>query len=71
MKSIYELKLHEGMEIYVNNSFISYWVVRVPGGFMYHYTRLDHGQMNTVFVPYDNEFYSNKVRMVKRPADRV
>lgn len=31
-------------------------VVRVPGGWIYTVYRLDRGQMNSVFVPFNNEF---------------
>ena len=47
-KTIYTLKLHEGMD---DNSEI-FWIYRVAGGWIY----LDKGSNIAVFVPFDNEF---------------
>ena len=43
---IYELELHEVCEA------VGYSVMRVPGGWIYHWYTSD----SVVFVPYDGEF---------------
>lgn len=50
--NIYELKLHESIML-KNGDLV---IHRVAGGWLYTMPRLDCGQMNTVFVPFDNEF---------------
>jgi hypothetical protein len=49
--NIYEMKLHE--YILLENDLA---IHRVAGGWLYTIPRLDCGQMNTVFVPFNNEF---------------
>lgn len=52
-EKLYDLELHDQYKIGNNNE----WnVIRVPGGWIYTYHRLDAGQMNSVFIPFDNEF---------------
>ncbi len=53
-QKVYDLKLHKS--ITVGTGRIEYEVVRVIGGWIYNHMRLDSGQMNSVFVPFDNEF---------------
>lgn len=53
-KDIYKLKLHETTQI--KTGYIEYWVTRVAGGWIYFHPRLDSGQMNSVFVPFSEEF---------------
>lgn len=53
-KDIYKLKLHETIEI--KTGYIDYFVTRVPGGWIYFNKRLDSGQMNSAFVPLNQEF---------------
>tara|TARA_B100000378_G_C17772881_1_gene317323 strand:- start:222 stop:386 length:165 start_codon:yes stop_codon:yes gene_type:complete len=50
--SIYDLNLHEGMTIH-NNGRISVEVLKVPGGWIYHY-KTQNGISGT-FVPYNDE----------------
>jgi hypothetical protein len=45
-----------GDDIELENSYIKWHVTRVPSGWIYSHIRLDSGQMNTVFVPFDNAF---------------
>ena len=52
MKSIYELELHEGVEI---SKLVQ--VMRVSGGWIYNLK-----QGGETFVPYSNEFNQNKDR---------
>lgn len=47
IKSIYELKLHEVMEL----DDLELDILRVPGGWLY----------NSVFVPYSNEFKNSEI----------
>ena len=49
--NIYEMKLHEYIQL--ENDLV---IHRVAGGWLYTIPRLDCGQMNTVFVPFNNEF---------------
>jgi len=49
---IYTLGLHETCEVKVGPT--AYFVTRVPGGWIYFNPRLDAGQMNTIFVPFNN-----------------
>jgi hypothetical protein len=49
---IYKLGLHEVKEIATGP--VTYYIVRVPGGWLYHCNRLDSNAMTTVFVPYNN-----------------
>ena len=49
--NIYEMKLHEYVQL--ENDLV---IHRVAGGWLYAIPRLDCGQMNTVFVPLNNEF---------------
>ena len=53
MKDIYELKLHESIDIMHDNGYdLRIQVTRVPGGWIYN-----HGcHMNPVFVEYNEEF---------------
>ena len=51
MKSIYDLELHEEIEI-SNDTF----VMRVPGGWRYL------GAQSSIFVPYDNEFHPDELK---------
>jgi hypothetical protein len=51
---LYSLKLHE--EYYPGTSESGWMIKRVAGGWLYIYHRLDQGQMNTVFVPFNNEY---------------
>lgn len=53
-KNIYSLKLHE--YITIKAAFCDFTVIRVPGGWIYVNPRLDSGQMNTIFVPFNDEF---------------
>lgn len=50
-----KMQLHEVDHIEANG--ISATCLRVPGGWIYTIFRLDSGQMNSVFVPYDNGFF--------------
>jgi len=55
-EKLYDLELHEQYKIGCNSE----WnVTRVPGGWIYTYHRLDAGQMNSIFVPFDNEYIPN------------
>ena len=51
MKTIYDLKLHEGIMLP-----FGVYVMRVPGGWLYNClnTNLDHFQ-NGIFIPFDND----------------
>lgn len=60
--NIYKLKLNETVELWAGA--ITYFVTRVPGGWIYNNMRLDHGQMNSVFVPFDNEYQQTNGRML-------
>jgi len=51
---LYEMKLHDEVELKVGPS--EYRILRVPGGWIYYNPRLDQRQMNSTFVPFDNEF---------------
>jgi hypothetical protein len=51
---LYSMKLGDDIEL--ENSYIKWHVTRVPSGWIYSHIRLDSGQMNTVFVPFDNVF---------------
>ena len=53
-KSIYNLELHETLEL--NLGICSYAIIRVEGGWIYFNPRLDRNQMNSTFVPFNNEF---------------
>ena len=49
--NIYDMKLFEQRRILDGNI-----LLRVPGGWIFYYHRLDAGQMAGTFIPYDNEF---------------
>ena len=51
-KSIYALSLHESTKIQGH----SIYVTRVPGGWIYELYDTDTTTMNSVFVPFNNEF---------------
>lgn len=51
-KPLYAMKLHDVIQAHNGSTLIT----RVPGGWVYTFHRLDCGQMNSVFVPYDREF---------------
>lgn len=51
-KCIYNLELHEELRVANDNILIT----RVSGGWLYTIYRLDEKQMNTSFVPFNNEF---------------
>lgn len=53
-KELYWLKLHE-YKVFESGP-TTMTVVRVPGGWIYQYVRLDQNSMWAVFVPFDNEF---------------
>lgn len=53
-KNIYNLELHEAIEIKTGPT--TYFVIRVPGGWIYENPRLDCGQMTSTFIPFDNGF---------------
>lgn len=58
-KTIYDLKLHETMEIEEGEIGIKgkkYEVTRVPGGWIFLLEFPGYRQAPTVFVPFDNEF---------------
>jgi len=59
MKNIYEIKLHEETVITIGPA--EYRVLRVPGGWIYYNPRLDNDQMNSTFVPFDNEFQKQEM----------
>ena len=50
MDKLYALGLHESME--VNTGPCTYWITRVPGGWLYDTYRLDCNAMTSTFVPY-------------------
>lgn len=51
-KPLYAMKLHDVITVHHGST----WITRVPGGWIYSFHRLDCGQMNSVFVPYNSEF---------------
>jgi len=53
-KSIFELKLHEELELDTY-----FYVTRVPGGWIYTDNKYD--TTTSVFVPYSIEFYCQEV----------
>jgi hypothetical protein len=54
-KNIYDLKLHEIIQIKgENNADIE--VVRVPGGWVYSFNYPGYRQSPIVFIPFSNEF---------------
>jgi len=58
-KNIYEMKLHEVIEILIDEygaGRVSCQVLRVPGGWIYSIYSLKHGNSSTKFIPYNNEF---------------
>lgn len=55
---IYNLNLHEHKEFSCGPTKLN--VIRVPGGWIYQYIRLDAGSMWAVFVPFDNEYLTVK-----------
>jgi hypothetical protein len=50
--NIYEMKLHDSFELKGNYG-ITYIITRVPGGWLYHYVRLDCNSMTCTFVPWN------------------
>ena len=61
-KTIYDLALHETMEIEEGEIGIKgkkYEVTRVPGGFIYLVEYPGYRQAPTVFVPFNTEFALN------------
>jgi hypothetical protein len=50
---LYGMALHETLE--VKTGMVTYVVTRVIGGWIYNHIRLDSGQMNAVFIPWNNE----------------
>lgn len=58
MAEIYELPLHKCTE--VNTGASTFNIVRVAGGWLYTIYRLDSNQMTTTFVPFNDEYMSDK-----------
>ena len=54
-KALYGLKLHES-KVFECDFGKQLQVIRVAGGWIYQYVRLDANSMWAVFVPFDNEF---------------
>ena len=54
-KALYVLKLHES-KVFECDLGTQLEVIRVAGGWIYQYVRLDAKSMWAVFVPFDNEF---------------
>lgn len=54
-KALYELKLHES-QLFELEYGVELIIIRVPGGWIYQYPRLDAKSMWAVFVPFNNEF---------------
>jgi hypothetical protein len=55
-KSIYDLELHEALDIDTKNGrWQSAHALRVPGGWVYNFCWAN-GSGTAVFVPFDNEF---------------
>lgn len=52
MKDIYKLELHEFTEVNTGGQ-TPFYVVRVPGGWLYTIYRLDSNAMTTTFIPLD------------------
>jgi len=62
--NIYELGLHEEAIVLAGPS--EYRVLRVAGGWIYYNPRLDSSQMNSTFVPFDNEYLKHALSTKKR-----
>jgi hypothetical protein len=60
MKSIYKMDLHEEVQI-------GEWLVcmRVAGGWIYSFQIPQTNILNSVFVPFDNEFMQRKTYTMK------
>ena len=56
MKSIYELELHETLELEVNSGHLA--ITRVPGGWVYE-KRVPGVSVSITFVPFNAEFDTN------------
>lgn len=54
-EALYGLNLHEG-RVFECDFGIQLHVIRVAGGWIYQYIRLERGSMWAVFVPFNNEF---------------
>lgn len=52
MKDIYKLELQEFTEVNTESQ-TPFYVVRVPGGWLYTIYRLDSNAMTTTFIPLD------------------
>jgi len=55
-KSIYELELHETLELEVNSGHLA--ITRVPGGWIYE-KRVPGVSVSITFVPFNVEFDTN------------
>lgn len=58
-EKLYDLGFHEE---YSPSTQSGWMIKRVPGGWIYTYHRLDQGQMNSVFVPFNTEFSNTQTK---------
>lgn len=65
-ESIYKLQLHETTSI--TSGPYEYFIIRVPGGWLYQLTRLDHNVMTSTFVPFHSEFNDPRRAIPPTPA---
>lgn len=64
MSEIYKMDLHSTIKVEVGH--IEYLIVRVHGGWIYNHVRLDSGQMNATFVPFDESLQAEGEDLEKR-----
>jgi hypothetical protein len=51
-KTIYQLNLHEVIQVEVDDKYLFTTVMAVPGGWIYRSYDKSHSMMSCVFVPY-------------------
>lgn len=54
-EALYKMQLHDS-KVFLTEEGIELIVIRVSGGWIYYYVRLDCNSMSSVFVPVSNEF---------------
>jgi hypothetical protein len=69
-KALYGLKLHES-KVFNCDLGTQLQVIRVAGGWIYQYVRLDANSMWAVFVPFDDEFEIGKQKKMKWSWDKI
>ena len=54
-EALYKMQLHDS-RVFETQEGITIIVIRVAGGWIYYYVRLDCNSVSSLFIPFNNEF---------------